>query len=186
VIISIKYTNKIQTMKILAINGSHRKGNTDFMIDIILKVAKGEHIRLREKDIQFCSGGDYCCPMTFKCDKRDDMSDIYKKLELADIIILASPCYFFNVTARMKNFMDRCNPYYFSKKLKGKKFFLITVGGHKPSLKGAITAMKNFVNGICGTIIGNYSTVADKACEVNNQKVIKELQDIGKKLLLTE
>ena len=111
------------------------------------------------------------------------MPEIYTKLEEADIVILASPCYFFNVTARMKNFMDRCNPYFFSKKLKGKKFFLISVGGHEPSLKGSIRAMNNFLKGIGGKFIGSYSAVADKAGEIKkNTKVIKELKDIGKRL----
>ena len=111
------------------------------------------------------------------------MPEIYTKLEEADIVILASPCYFFNVTARMKNFIDRCNPYFFSKKLKGKKFFLISVGGYKPSLKESIRAMENFLKGIEGKFIGSYSAVADKAGEIKkNPKVIKELKNIGVKL----
>jgi len=170
-------------MRIVAINGSHRNGNIDFILDTLLNRSDAEQIKLRKKDIQFCNGGDYCCPKTGRCDKRDDMLAIYKQLESADLIILASPCYFFNVTARMKNFMDRCNPYYFNKKLKNKKFFLITVGGHKPSLKAEITAMKNFVKGVHGKVIGEYSTVADKVGEVRNPKVIKELKDIKKKLI---
>ena len=52
-------------MKSLAINGSPRKGNTDFMLDIILNSAKEngaetEIIYLRDKKIKFCGGGDSC------------------------------------------------------------------------------------------------------------------------------
>ena len=173
-------------MKILAINGSPRKGNTDFMLGIILKSVKNadvEEIKLRDKNIKFCEGGDNCCPKNLKCHIKDDMVDIYPKLEEADTIILASPCYFFNVTARMKNFMDRCNPYYYNKKLKGKKFFLLSVGGYKPLIKEAIKAMENFLKGIYAKSTGSYYSVADKIGELErNQKVIKELQDIGKKL----
>ena len=173
-------------MKVLAINGSPRKGNTDFMLDIILKSLKGadvEEIRLRDKNIKFCGGGDNYCPKTLKCHIKDDMLDIYPKLEEADIIILASPNYFSNVTARMKNLMDRCNPYYYNEKLKGKKFFLLSVGGHKPLIKEAIKAMENFLKGIYAKSIGSYYSVADKIGELKkNQKVIKELQDIGKRL----
>ena len=175
-------------MKILAINSSPRVGNTDFMLDVILKTAKENNaevceIKLREAKIDFCKGGDNCCPKTGKCHFKDDMPQIYTKLEEADLIILASPCYFFNVTAMMKNFIDRCNPYFFSKKLKGKKFFLISVGGYKPSLKESIRAMDNFLKGIKGKSIGSYSAVADKAGEIKkNTKVIKELKNIGVKL----
>jgi len=175
-------------MKILAINSSPRKGNTDFMLDTILNSAKNngaeiEIIELRKQNIKFCGGGDNCCPVKLKCHIEDDMLNIYPKLEQADIIILASPCYFFNVTARMKNFIDRCNPYFFSKKLKGKKFFLISVGGHEPSIKEAIRAMENFLKGIDAKVVGSYQAVADKAGELDkNHKVIKELKNIGSKL----
>lgn len=111
------------------------------------------------------------------------MFHIYKLLESSDIIILASPSYFSNVTAIMKNFIDRCNPYYFNKKLKEKAFFLLSVGGYEPSIKEAIRCMRNFLNGIYAKEIGSYYTVADKIGEVGkNQKVIKELREIGVKL----
>lgn len=174
-------------MKILAINGSSRKGNTSFMLDLILNSARengaeAEIIELRNENIEFCYGGDICCS-NLKCCIKDDMSKIYKTLEQSDVIILASPCYFSNVTALMKNFMDRCNPYYFNKKLKDKKFFLLSVGGYEPSIKEAIRCMKNFLKGVYAKSIGGYYAVADKLGEVKkNQKVIKELQNIGKGL----
>src|SRR3989338_6873289 len=175
-------------MKILAINSSPRKGNTDFMLNIILSSAREngaetELIELRKKEIRYCGGGDNCCPVNLKCHIKDDMLEIYTKLEQADIIILASPCYFFNVSARMKNFIDRCNPYYYNKKLKGKKFFLLSVGGFEPSIKDAITAMEKFLKGIYAESIGSYYAVADKIGELEkNEKVINELRNLGKKL----
>lgn len=174
-------------MKILAVNGSPRKGNTDFMLNIILDSAKEngvetEIVYLRDRKIEFCDGCDYC-KKTKECHIKDDMQEIYKKLESADIIVLASPNYFFNVTAIMKNFMDRCNPHFFNKKLKGKKFFLLAVGGYEPSIKDAIRAMENFLKGIYGKAIGSYYAMADKIGELkDNQKVIKELKEIGKEL----
>ena len=175
-------------MKILAINGSHRKGNIEFMLDILLNSAKEngaevELINLRKKNINFCNAGDDCCPKTHKCDTKDGMFDIYPKLEQADIIILASPSYFSNVSARMKNFMDRCNPYWFNKKLKGKKAFLIGVGGSgDKSIKEMLDRMKTFIRILEIEDIGSYYTKADKVGEANNSKVIKELKEIGIRL----
>ena len=175
-------------MNILAINASPRKGNTEFMLDVLLDSAREnnaetEIIELRKKNIKFCSGGDNCCPKTGRCYIDDDMPEIYKKLEQADIIILASPTYFSNVSARMKNFMDRCNPYYFNKKLKGKKAFLLGVGGEETSIKEMLNIMKTFLNLLEIGHIGSYSAVADKAGEIKkNQKVIKELKNIGDRL----
>lgn len=176
-------------MKILAINGSPRRGNSELILNIILGAAKEkcaeiELIELRKKSINFCGGGDDCCPITGKCYIKDDMLLIYPLMEEADMIILASPCYFSNVSARMKNFMDRCNPYYFNKRLKGKKFFLIAVGGYKPSIKGTINAMAEFVSAVEGKIIGNYVAVADKKDDLKKKKgVVEELKKIGASLI---
>lgn len=175
-------------MKILAINGSHRKGNIDFMLDILLNSAREngaetELIQLRKKDIKFCNAADSCCPVTKKCNINDDMIDIYKKLEQADIIILASPSYFSNVSARMKNFMDRCNPYWFNKKLKGKKSFLIGVGGSgDKSIKEMLDRMRTFIRILGIEELGSYYTKADKIGEANNSKVIKEIKEMGVRL----
>lgn len=175
-------------MKLLAINGSHRKGNIDFMLDILLNSAREdgaetELIKLREKDIKFCGGGDNCCPVNLKCHIKDDMLNIYPRLEQADIIILASPSYFSNVSARMKNFMDRCNPYWFNKKLKGKQAFLIGVGGSgDKSIKEMLDRMRTFIKILGIEELGSYYAKADKIGEANNSKVIKELKKIASKL----
>jgi len=176
-------------MKILAINGSHRKGNIDFMLEVILDSAKEngadiEIIKLKDNKIDFCSSGDNCCQKTLRCSREDDMPEIYPKLENTDILILASPSYFSNVTARMKKFMDRCNPYWFSKKLNGKKAFLLGVGGSgDKSIKEMLDRMRTFIRILGIEDIGSYYAIADKINELKeNQKVIKELQSIGKKL----
>lgn len=176
-------------MKIIAINGSHRKGNIEFMLGLILDSAKGhgaetELIELRKKKISFCGAGDDCCPKTKECNIKDDVPEIERKLEEADILILASPAYFSNVSARMKNFMDRCNPYWFNKKLKGKKVFLLGVGGSgDSSINKMLDIMKEFARILGMELIGTYYAKADKVDELkDNQKVIKELQGIGVKL----
>jgi len=120
-------------MKIVGICGSPRKGNTEFLLKEALKAteekgAETELILLREKKIEHCDG---CleCDETGKCHKKDDMQEIYRKLEKSKAILFASPCYYENVTGIFKDFIDRMNPYYTSKKLKGKKVGIIGVGG---------------------------------------------------------
>lgn len=56
------------------------------------------------------------------------MDEIYPLLEEADVIVFGSPIYFSNVSARIKNLMDRCNPYFFNGKLKGKYMVVVGVG----------------------------------------------------------
>ena len=114
-------------MKILAINGSHRAGkNVATMLNIALEEAAAlgaetELVELSELNIDFCVGCNRCL---FKPDcsiKDDDMAELKEKMLAADAIILGSPDYFSNVTARMKNFMDRTRPMHMvANALKGK------------------------------------------------------------------
>lgn len=122
-------------MKILAINGSHRVGeNTSKLLQMALDEAAAlgaetEMVDLAELDIEFCAGCNKCLfkPM---CSISDDMDELKQKMLEADGIILGSPDYFSNVTARMKNFIDRTRPLHMtSNQLKGK------VGGF-PTMSG--------------------------------------------------
>lgn len=123
-------------MKLLAIISSPRKKNTYNMAKTVLEKIGGDYeiILLKDKIIKPC-GDCRNCHAAFKCEVKDDMEEIYKKLEKADIIIFASPTYFHNVSGLMKNFMDRCLPFYFSRKLEDKKAILLTVGGFKDMLE---------------------------------------------------
>lgn len=99
-------------MKILAIVGSPRtKGNTNYLVDKALEEAaksgvQTEKIILSEHDISPCLGHENCA--SFKlCTQKDDVSWIMERFCEADAVILATPVYYFNVTAQMKTFIDR-------------------------------------------------------------------------------
>lgn len=123
-------------MKILAICASPRKRNTYNMIETILNSAKGECeiIFLKERKIESCNDCRSCHGVN-KCKINDDMDETYNKLEKTDIIVLGSPTYFHNVSGPMKNFMDRCLPFYFSRELEGKRVILLTSGNFEDQLE---------------------------------------------------
>ena len=100
-------------MRILAINGSHRKGkNTAFMLRIVLEEAsklgaQTELIDLADFRIERCQGCNKCLRNPTCTIQDDDMGLIAEKLLSAHGIVLGSPVYWGNVTGLMKNFMDR-------------------------------------------------------------------------------
>ncbi|ADO82976.1 flavodoxin family protein [Ilyobacter polytropus] len=100
-------------MKILGIVGSKRKnGNTSTLVMSALESAKGDGIEtevifLGDYSIKGCTGCEGCRD-TYKCVINDDMQKIYPLLMESDAIILGSPTYFYNVTADVKVFIDRC------------------------------------------------------------------------------
>ena len=135
-------------MKLLAICGSPRKGNTEFMLNTVLDVLKEkgfdtELILLREKKIEHCNGC-LTCEDTGKCVINDDAIDINKKFKESDILILGSPCYFDMMTSLMKTWIDRTNPIYFDKP-KGKSVYILAVGAAgKDSVKMGAESLKRF------------------------------------------
>lgn len=102
-------------MKIVAINGSHKgkSGNTDLMVTAFLNGAQGvgaeiENVFLAQKEIKHCKACKACWFINSgKCVIKDDMAEIVSLMEGADIIILATPLYFDNISSRLKVFMDR-------------------------------------------------------------------------------
>ena len=100
-------------MKVLGIVGSQRKkGNTSILVQEALKPfkehgAETELIFLGDHEIKSCKGCEGC-KKTFKCVIEDDMQKIHPLILDADGVILGSPTYFYNVSADMKAFLDRC------------------------------------------------------------------------------
>ena len=100
-------------MKVLGIMGSPRiKGNTDLLLDEALKGARSqqaevEKIVVDKLKITPCREY-YGCLKDGNCVIRDDMDDVYPKLLEADGIIVASPIFFYGLSAQLKALIDRC------------------------------------------------------------------------------
>ncbi len=100
-------------MKILAINGSHRKGqNTAALLHLVLQeTQKGgamtELVELVDYRIDYCLSCNRCLREARCSIKDDDMGMLAEKLRACDALVIGSPVYFGNVTGRLKVFMDR-------------------------------------------------------------------------------
>jgi multimeric flavodoxin WrbA len=125
-------------MKIIGLVGSPRRGsNTDLLIDAIFVGAnKNKHatekIYLYNLDIEPCMDCKACKKGSYKCAIKDDMANLYSKLEEADVIVFGTPLYWYGPSAKMKLLVDRLRPFIASKKLRGKKAVLVV-----PSEEGA-------------------------------------------------
>jgi len=101
-----------QKMKVLGIMGSPRiKGNTDLLLDEVLKGAKSEGAEVEKLiadklNIAPCREY-YGCLNDGNCVIHDDMDSVYIKLLSADRVIIASPMFFYGLTAQVKAIIDR-------------------------------------------------------------------------------
>ena len=101
-------------MKILVLNGSPRKkGNTAALVAAFKEGAESkgnevEVIPVGNLKIAGCIGCEYCHTKgEGKCVQQDDMQALYPKLASADMIVLASPVYYFAFTGQMQNAISR-------------------------------------------------------------------------------
>jgi multimeric flavodoxin WrbA len=104
-------------LKVLGIMGSPRiKGNTDLLLDEALKGAASqgaevEKIVVTKLKIEPCREI-YHCLIDGTCPLKDDMQGIYPKILAADAIIIASPIFFYTVSAQTLTLMSRCQAFW--------------------------------------------------------------------------
>lgn len=120
-------------MKILVLNGSPRKnGNTARLIEAFGQGAKKQNelevLNVCDMNIMPCTGCNYCLNNEkHTCIQADDMNVVYEKLKTAEVLIAASPVYFYSVSAQLKALIDRCHTP-LRKEFGIKKIGLISVG----------------------------------------------------------
>lgn len=133
-------------MKTLIINGSpRRKGDTSQLINEVIKDLKGEYkiVNVYEAKISACIDCRYC--KTNKgCYLKDEMQALYKEIETANNILIASPIYFSEITGRLLEVGSRLQTYYSARRfrkevpiLEKKKGAVILVGGGEGKLNKA-------------------------------------------------
>ena len=189
-------------MKVLGLFGSPRKGgNTELLLEEALKGAKEEgaeveRIHLADLNIMPCKE----CLACFKdgnCIILDDMEKIYSKLLGADIILFASPIFFYGVTAWAKALVDRCQALWarkyrlkdpsLGKEGKKRKGFFISVGGTKGEkvFEGSILTVKYFFDVLNAEYAGNLlvKQVDDKADILKHPEALKQAFEAGKRLV---
>lgn len=135
-------------MNILAFHGSPRVGgNTELLLNETLKaIDPAQHsihiFKLNQMNIMPCQncGG---CDKTGICIIEDAMGEIYEEIRRADRIVLASPVFFFSLSAQTKIMIDRCQAFWCDKYLLkksldpglfGRKGLLLLVGGMKSEI----------------------------------------------------
>ena len=146
---------KGDAMKVVAINGSHRAGkSTSKLLQRALGAFEAagwdvELVELAQKNFEFCAGCNSClvgkpCPLLGR--EGDDGQAVFDAIEAADAVILASPNYFENVSARMKCLMDRMRAAHLPKNIFAGKVagVLVTTGLNNSGADEASAGLTRF------------------------------------------
>lgn len=137
-------------MRILIISSSPRTaGNSEVLCERFAKGASEaghevEMLLLRQMNIAPCHAC-YACMETHTCAIQDDMKEVFQKLKDAEVIVLASPVYFYSISAQMKAVIDRCLVNH--KSLSRKKFYFIITAAdpQHDAADGTLAAFRGFL-----------------------------------------
>jgi len=189
--------NKAKTKHVLIILGSPRKnGNSSTLAARISRGAKSagaevETLFLQDLKISPCRACYTCQKHDSKgCAIKDDMQKIYPKLIRADAWVIASPVYWFTMSAQTKIFMDRCYALsaYTKNPFMGKRIAIaMSYGDVDPVKSGCVNALRTFQDAFRYTrskIVGMVYGSAMKAGEIeNNESLMREAEELGKLLV---
>ncbi|WP_353684038.1 flavodoxin family protein [Thermodesulfovibrio sp. 3907-1M] len=188
-------------MKILAILGSPRKGNSEMLLNEAIKLCSEKNyeinlIKACELNISGCTACDGCKD-TGECIIHDDMDKIYPLLREANRIIIASPIFFFGVPAQLKLIIDRCQCFWYEKyvlkrpipeKEFKRKALIMLVGGMKKGQIG-VTCSEATLKAFLRTInVSEHRTISYLGYEepgslLKNYEVINDLKNAVIELL---
>ena len=179
-------------MKLLAIVGSSRSsGNTSYLVDQALGEAARlgaatEKVMLCDYRIAPCQGHDKC--RTFaECVMKDDAAVILDKMMEADGVILATPVYYYNVSAQLKTFIDRTYfTYTHDRTAKAKAIGNIIVAGSE-GVEDTLTTLQKYINAtfnVDGRRIFTVSGFASSAGTVKtNASLVNEAKKLGRQMV---
>jgi len=138
-------------MKLLAITGSPRlKGNTNYLVEQALGEAaklgaQTEKIILSQYKVNPCLGHADCASFE-SCLQKDDAGWIIDKFCEADGVILATPVYWYNVSAQMKAFIDRNYFIYKKDRKPGGRVVGLIVVGEQVGIEDTLYTLNQFVD----------------------------------------
>ena len=138
--------------KVLVISTSLRAGsNSDILTQSLVKGAQdaGHEVRqisLKDKELKFCIGC-LACQKTQKCVLNDDAVRIAEEVKNTDILVFATPIYYYEMSGQMKTLLDRLNPLYPSDYRFRKVYMLMTAAEDEDYVpEKAISGLQGWVD----------------------------------------
>jgi len=188
-------------VKVLGIAGSPRRGgNTDLLLAELMRGAasRGAEVKtiiLDDLKVSPCQHCDACLKKG-KCKIKDDMLMVYRELEAADRIVLASPIQFMGVTAQMKTMIDRCQALWARKYVlkvpplgnrREREGFFISVAGRKVAdvFDGTLVTIKSLFTILDVTYAGEllFRNVDEKGAIAKHPDALQQAFLAGQKLV---
>ncbi len=139
--------------KVIVVSTTPRKnGNSEILAAEFMRGAKDagndvEMIKVREMDLKFCRGC-FACQKTKKCVIKDDFNaKMLKSICDADVIVFATPVYYYASSGQLKTFIDRMNPLFTAKQNIHDIYLIATAAENEPrTFKGVKEDIKGYID----------------------------------------
>ena len=174
--------------RILILSSTPRRyGNSDRLCDEFLRGAQeaghdAEKVFLKDKRIGYCTGCGACYNGAKPCSQRDDAAEIVGKMIEADVIVLATPVYFYTMSAQMKTLIDRCCARY-TEMVNKEFYFIVTAADDRiPAMERTLEGFRGFLDCLdnpreCGVV---YGVGAWNVGEIEGKPAVKQAYEAGK------
>ena len=176
--------------KVLILSSSPRKGgNSEALASIFAKGAQEagnqvETVYLRENQYGFCKGC-LACQKLGHCVIKDDAVEIAAKMHDADVLVFATPVYYYSVSGQLKTILDRANPLFGTDYAFTKAYLLATAAEDEPeTVEGTVKAVQGWVDcfercELAGTVFaGGVNGIGDIA----GHPALEEAYQMGKEI----
>ena len=176
--------------QVLILSSSPRKGgNSEALASAFAKGAQEagnqvETVYLREKQYSFCKGC-LACQKLGHCVIKDDAVEIAAKMHDADVLVFATPVYYYSVSGQLKTMLDRANPLFGTDYAFTKAYLLATAAEDEPeTVEGTVKAVQGWVDcfercELAGTVFaGGVNGVGDIA----GHPALEEAYQMGKEI----
>ncbi len=176
--------------KVLIISSSLRKGSNsealakEFERGALESGSEVETVSLRGKSIGFCRGCLACLKLG-RCAINDDAVEIAEKMKSADVLVFATPVYYYSVSGQLKTMLDRANSLYDSDYRFTDIYLLATAAEDESyTVEGAQKAVQGWVDcfpraSLSGVI---FAGGVNDAGDIANHKGLTEAYEAGKNL----
>ncbi len=176
--------------KVLIISSSLRlRSNSEILAEAFARGAQEagnevEIVSLRDKEIRFCKGC-LACQQTQRCVIKDDSQAIVEKMHDADVLVFATPIYYYEMAGQLKTLLDRSNPLYSSDYHFRDIYVLTTAAEDEPEVPArAISGIEGWIecfeeSHLAGTVFAGGVTAP---AEATGHPALAEAYALGKQI----
>ena len=175
---------------VLILSGSPRKGgNSDQLCDEFMRGAKESgnnviKINIADKKVSPCRACYFCREHGGECVYKDDMAEILQAIIDADVLVLASPVYFYSINAQLKAVIDRTVARWLEVKNKELYYIMTAADEERASMETTLACFRGYADCVNGAreMGGIYGTGVYEKGTVLNKPAMAEAYKMGKSI----